>query len=516
MKHFSAKFACAVLLLPFSLGAWERGEVKFEMIEAKARELAQNEYHVSENMNMPSWMKDLTYDQYRDIRFQEEKSLWAADKLPFRAQFFHPGYLFHESVVLNEFTDTHQQEVRFSQDFFTYGKLVSQHGDENGNVGYAGFKLLTDFHGNGVIDELAVFQGASYWRALGKSLRFGLSARGLAIDTGADGSPEEFPRFTKFWLAKPNADATRVRFIALLNSPSTSGAYDFTIIPGEDTVVEVRAVLFPRKACKRFGVAPLSSMYWFGENSKRRFDDFRPEVHDSDGLVIHMASGEKIWRPITNDSGRLEFSFFDATQFKGFGLAQRDRRFVAYEDGEAAYHLRPSVWIEPMNDWGKGKVMLMEIPTVRELDDNIVATWVPDETPQPGQRLEFKYRQHWTLREDLAAAGGHVVATRTGVHVWEPEQRTMIVEFSGGKLDEIKEPSELTPVIEICGDAATKLKVKFSNVQKMEGNRWRLSFLLAPATDGGKLADVGPAEMRCCLKKGEDFLTETWIYRIQP
>lgn len=169
-----------------------------------------------------------------------------------------------------------------------------------------------------------------------------------------------------------------------------------------------------------------------------------------------------------------------------------------------------------MNDWGKGKVMLMEIPTVRELDDNIVATWVPDETPQPGQRLEFKYRQHWTLREDLAAAGGHVVATRTGVHVWEPEQRTMIVEFSGGKLDEIKEPSELTPVIEICGDAATKLKVKFSNVQKMEGNRWRLSFLLAPATDGGKLADVGPAEMRCCLKKGEDFLTETWIYRIQP
>jgi len=280
--------------------------------------------------------------------------------------------------------------------------------------------------------------------------------------------------------------------------------------------MEVRAVLFPRKAVKRFGVAPLSSMYWFGENSKRRFDDFRPEVHDSDGLAIHMASGEKVWRPITNDSGRLDFSFFSADQVKGFGLAQRDRRFAAYEDGEAAYDLRPSVWIEPTNDWGKGKVMLMEIPTVRELDDNIVATWVPDETPQPGQRYEFSYNQRWTLAGDVAAAGGHVVATRTGVHEWEPDQRTMIVEFKGGKLDEVKDLAELKPIVEICGDAAEKMKVTFSQVQQMEGGRWRVSFRLAPAQEGGKLADVGPAEMRCCLKKGEDFVTETWVYRIQP
>jgi periplasmic glucans biosynthesis protein len=164
------------------------------------------------------------------------------------------------------------------------------------------------------------------------------------------------------------------------------------------------------------------------------------------------------------------------------------------------------VWIEPTNDWGKGKVMLMEIPTVRELDDNIVATWVPDETPQPGQRYEFSYNQRWTLNGDIAGAGGNVVATRTGVHEWEPDQRTMIVEFSGGMLDQVKDPAELTPVIEIGGDAAEKLKIKFSSV----------SFLLAPAKEGVKMSDIGPAEMRCCLKKGEDFLTETWVYRIQP
>ncbi len=516
MIHGMKYLVVASSMLPLLSSGWERDEINFNKIEEKAKELASRDYNAPDKESLPGWMKNLTYDQYRDIRFLPERSLWSADNMPFRAQFFHPGYLFREPVILNEFTASHTQEVRFSQDYFSYGSLVGEHSEEKGDAGYAGFKLMTDFNGGGVIDEFVVFQGASYWRALGKGQRYGLSSRGLAIDTGAQETAEEFPRFTKFWLGKPEAGATTALFYALLDSPSVAGAYEFKMTPGDNTVAEVRAVIFPRKAVKRFGVAPLSSMFWFGENSKRRFDDFRPEVHDSDGLSISMASGEKLWRPITNDAGRLDFSFFAGDQIKGFGLLQRDRRLAAYEDGEANYHMRPSVWIEPLNDWGKGKVMLMEIPTVRELDDNIVATWVPDETPQPGQRLEFSYRQHWTLEEDVAKAGGHVVATRTGVHEWEKEQRTIFVEFSGGKLDEIKEASELTPIIEICGDAATKMKVKFSNVQKMEGNRWRLSILLAPATEGGKLADVGPAEMRCCLKSGENFLTETWAYRIQP
>jgi periplasmic glucans biosynthesis protein len=515
LSHFAAPVGilCGLTL---NLHAWERDDLKFGKIEQRAKELAAKEYQAVDKEALPGWMKSLTYDQYRDIRFRQDRSLWSEDQMNFRAQFFHPGYLFREPVTLHEFTDTHRQEIRFSQDYFEYGSLVGDHTEEKGDSGYAGLKFITNFHGKGVIDEMAVFQGASYWRALGKNTRYGLSARGLAIDTGAEGGTEEFPRFTEFWLGKPKPGENHVALFALLDSPSVAGAYEIRIVPGDDTMMEVKAVLFPRKAVKRFGVAPLSSMYWFGENSKRRFDDFRPEVHDSDGLAIHMASGEKVWRPLANDTGRLDFSFFSADKVKGFGLAQRDRRFAAYEDGEAAYHLRPSVWIEPTNDWGKGKVMLMEIPTVRELDDNIVATWVPDETPQPGQRYEFAYKQYWTLREDVAAAGGHVVATRTGVHEWEPEQRTMIVEFSGGELDKVEKAEDLTPVIEICGDAAEKMKVKFSNVQRMEGGRWRVSFLLAPATEGGKLADVGAAEMRCCLKRGEDFLTETWVYRIQP
>ncbi|TAE90367.1 MAG: glucans biosynthesis protein [Verrucomicrobia bacterium] len=516
MKHFAAALAGISCVMSSPVCGWERDEIRFSKIEEKAKALADKPYVAVDREALPAWMKSLSYDQYRDIRFRQDHSLWSQEKSKFRAQFFHPGYLFREPVMLHEYTDTHRQEIRFSQDFFEYGPLVPQRAEDKVDAGFAGLKIINDFHGKGVIDELVVFQGASYWRALGKNTRYGLSSRGLALDTGANGVPEEFPRFTEFWLGKPTEGADSIELFALMDSPSVAGAYRFRVIPGEDTVMEVRCVLFPRKVVQRFGMAPLSSMYWFGENSKRRFDDFRPEVHDSDGLVIHMASGEKVWRPIANDSGMLDFSFFSADHLKGFGLAQRDRRFSAYEDGEAAYHLRPSVWIEPTNDWGKGKVMLMEIPTVRELDDNIVATWVPDETPQPGRRYEFSYRQRWTLQGDLAAAGGHVVATRTGVHEWEPDQRTMVVEFAGGELDKVTDPATLQPMIEICGDGRESLKVKFSNVQQMEGGRWRVSFLLAPAQEGGKMADIAPVELRCCLKRGEDFLTETWVYRVKP
>jgi glucans biosynthesis protein len=259
----------------------------------------------------------------------------------------------------------------------------------------------------------------------------------------------------------------------------------------------------------------MSSMFWFGENSRRRFDDFRPEVHDSDGLAIRTGNGERLWRPISNDTGKLEFSFFDMEKCDGFGLLQRDRRFAAYEDGEADYQLRPSLWIEPTSDWGPGRVMLMEIPTTNELSDNTVAMWEPARIPQPGDRIEFSYRQHWTLDEDPSMADGHVVATRTGVHDWQPEQRTMVVEFVGNALNQQSE-IPLTPFIQATGAGAEKVKIQGITVQSIPDARWRVAFQIAPAAEGGKLSDVGPVELRCCLKRGENFLTETWVHRITP
>ena len=503
------------LLVPAIAQDWEREKVDFAEIEGLAKQLAAEPYAAPNKESLPGWMKGLTYDQYRDIRFKEDMALWKKDELPFRAMFFHPGYLFREPVTIREATGTHMQDVRLTEAFFNYGPLVGERGDMPSDGGFAGFRLHAPLNKPEVFDELAVFQGASYWRALGKGQLYGISARGVAVDTGADGVPEEFPAFREFWLMKPAAGAETVVLYGLLDGPSLSGAYRFEIRPGDDTRIAVKAVLFPRKEIGRLGIAPMSSMFWFGENSKRRFDDFRPEVHDSDGLAVHLGSGEKIWRPLANDTGNLDFSFFNTDGCRGFGLLQRDRRFQAYEDGEAGYEKRPSLWIEPTSEWGAGSVMLMEIPTANELADNAVAMWVPEKKAGPGQRLEFSYIQHWTMAQDPSGAGRFVAATRTGVHDWQPEQRTMVVEFEGEGLvaEDGAMPEAFVEARSLSGAEAV---VQGTAVQGLPGGRVRLAFQLAPKEEGVKLSETGPLELRAGLKRGEDFLTETWVYRINP
>lgn len=486
----------------------------FETVQNRARELAAKPYAPVGSANFPEWMAKLNYDQYKDIRFNPSQVLWMADNLPFRAAFYHPGYLFREPVTLNEFTSGHQQRIRFAEAYFTYGNLVGQRSAIPEDGGFAGFRLHTRLNNPNYFDELISFQGASYWRALGKGQQYGLSARAIAIDTGVENATEEFPAFREFWLRKPDANDGHARFYGLMDGPSYSGAYAFKVFPGAETVVEVRAVLFVRKTVKRLGIAPMSSMFWFGENSRRRFDDFRPEVHDSDGLSIRMGTGERIWRPLTNDTVKNEPSFFTMDKCDGFGLLQRDRKFASYEDAEANYHQRPSLWIEPLSNWGAGRVMLMEIPTSNELHDNVVAMWEPNYSPAPGQRLEFVYRQRWTMDDDPAKAGGHVVATRTGVHDWQPEQRTVTVDFAGGNL--LPSDVPITGHVEIQGENAAKVKAQAATVQFLPEGRVRLAFQLAPTAEGGKLADVGSVELRCSLKRGNDFLTETWAYRMTP
>ena len=487
----------------------------FDSIQSRARDLANRPYEAPDAHRLPDWMNQLTYDQYRDIRFNPNQALWLAEGLPFRAMFFHPGYLFREPVTLNEFTGSHNQRIRLAEAYFNYGPLIAKHGDLPPDGGFAGFRLHSPLNNPDYFDELIVFQGASYWRALGRHQRYGLSARGIAVDTGIDGQTEEFPAFREFWLRKPGKEDTSALVYALLDGPSYTGAYRFKIHPGNDTIVDTTVVLFARKDVKRLGIAPMSSMFWFGENSRRRFDDFRPEVHDSDGLSIRMATGERLWRPLSNDTGKLELSFFQMNKCDGFGLLQRDRKFSSYEDSEANYHQRPSLWIEPTSDWGPGRVMLMEIPASHELSDNIVALWEPAIPAKPGDRLQFSYRQHWTIDPDPSVAGGYVVATRGGVHEWQPEQRTIIVEFAGPKLEQTGD-SPLEPVVSAVGDAADKIRFEAITVQPMPENRWRVSFQMAPAKKDAKLAEIGPVELRCSLKRGEDFLTETWVYRVIP
>jgi periplasmic glucans biosynthesis protein len=501
---------------------WEREEIGFESVQSRARDLANKPFVAPSGDSSPAWANELNYDQYRDIRFNPSLALWATDKVPFRAMFFHPGYIFREPVALNEFTSSHQQKIRISQSYFNYGPLIPKQGELPPDSAFSGFRLHAPLNNPGYFDELAVFQGTSYWRALGKNQRFGISSRGIAVNTGiesanggVEGVKEEFPHFREFWLRKPEENATQAVFYALLDGPSYSGAFQFKVSPGNATIIDVVAVLFARTDVQRLGIAPMSSMFWFGENSRRKFDDFRPEVHDTDGLAIRTGLGERIWRPISNDSGKVEFSSFEMEKCVGFGLLQRDRRLAAYEDGETDYQLRPSLWIEPTSDWGPGRVTLMELPTCNEAIDNTVAMWEPATTPKPGDRVQFSYRQHWTMDPDPSQADGHVVATRTGIREKKAEQRTIAVEFVGNALNQSSD-TPITPLVQAVGPGADRVKIQDITIQQMPEGRQRVVFQIAPAAEGGKLAEVGPVELRCCLKRGENFLTETWVHRVTP
>src|SRR5436190_8907563 len=412
--HNMTRMRCMILVIGCSLSGIvsgrESADINLNYVEKQA-ELRAHKPFRSPRADLPDFLRadKLDYDKYREIEFRHEKALWAAEDLPFRVEFFHPGYLYEEPVHVNEFTLTAVQAVRFMQDSFNYRSLQI---DKRipANTGYAGFRLLSELNESNKWDELGAFQGASYFRLLGKGQRYGQSARGLAVDCGEPDRPEEFPIFTDWWLGKPARDADRVKLYAILDSVSCVGAYEMIIIPGERTQVDIKAVLYfrepdkiqavapDRKPLKTIGLAPLTSMFWFGKSSERRFDDYRPEVHDSDGLLVQMGNDEILWRPLNNTT-EMRHQRFAAKDIRGFGLMQRERDFASYEDLFNFYHQVPSVWVEVHGHWEDGEVNLVELSTQYEGFDNIVAFWDPKVKPRPLERYPFEYTLHWMLNE---------------------------------------------------------------------------------------------------------------------
>ncbi len=507
---FPPGFFLAVLgffLFPEGLLAQaERKQINLAHVEALAAKAAKGEFKpVADESALPENLRGLSYDRYRRIRFRPEKEFWKPDGLPFGMALFHPGYLFKQPVSVYEFTADYTQPVRFSRDFFDY-EGAGIEGSLPADLGYAGLRFSHPLHKPEVYDEVAVFQGASYFRMLGQNQAFGLSARGLALNAGIDGTPEEFPVFTRFWAGKPQPGAASVTLFALLESPSVTGAYQFVINPGKDTVAAVEATLFFRKEVEHIGIAPLTSMFWFGENTTKPFDDHRPEVHDSDGLAILNAQGESLWRPLRNDPARSRTYSFEAGGVKGFGLLQRDRDARSYEDFEARYQDRPGVWIEPKGDWEAGSLRLVELATAHELSDNIVLAWEPATPPPVGEPWKFAYTQTWTLETNPAKAGCHVVATRSGVHEWAEGTRVVVLEFAGPALQAL--PPEAQPEAVVTVGTPGAGLVGHARVERYpEGGSWRVAFEIRQDDSANP---VDGAEVRCALKLGNDYLSETW------
>ena len=351
-----------------------------------------------------------------------------------------------------------------------------------------------------------MFLGASYFRAVGKDQRYGLSARGLAVDT-VGGHGEEFPRFTEYWLEKPAPGATSLVIDALLDSKSVTGAYRFVVTPGADTVIDVQSRLYLRQGVATLGVAPLTSMFFSGENQPQP-GDFRPEVHDSDGLMVETGAGEWLWRPLSNPKRTLTTSFA-MSSVKGFGLMQRDRAYTSYEDDEARYELRPSAWIVPQGDWGAGRVELVQLNTVDETNDNIVAYWVPARLPAHGEPLDFAYQMRWQRLREQHPPGAWATQSRIGrsFATLPRGEEQLIVDFTGPSLASLKSDAKVQAVV----TGVANVDIVSTNVYRDEATaEWRLALRFKQ-----RVADQ-PVELRAFLQLGNDILSETWTHVIPP
>ena len=423
---------------------------------------------------------------------------------------------FNTPVRINEIVAGVVREIPYDPGRFDFGDLHFDR-EQTSKLGWAGFRIMYPVNQPGKDDEIMSVLGASYFRVIGKGQIYGLSGRGLGIDTGLS-IPEEFPAFREFWIRRPGPQDKSITFYALLDSPRATGAYEFTLTPGSDALLDVKARIFQRAggAPAALGIAPLTSMFLFGPNQPPPTYNFRPAIHDSNGLAIHAGNGEWIWRPLNNPP-MVAISSFAAENPKGFGLLQRGRAFSRYEDLKDRYDLRPSAWIEPQNDWGKGHVRLVEIPTADETNDNIVAFWAPDALPEVGQAMQFDYRIHWTTDEPAILKDGPA-------HVWQTMRSTgeiyqsnliraadgtlaFLVDFKGGPLRDLAANAPVAARIS-ANDNVEIVGTVLQPNPAIQG--WRLTYRV-------KVKDSTKAsELRAALELDGRTLSETWSFQLPP
>ncbi|MBT2370724.1 glucan biosynthesis protein [Pseudomonas fluorescens] len=477
-------------------GAGQLWAFSLDDVSAKAKELAGQKYEAPRS-NLPNEFREMKFADYQKIRFRNEKAEWADQKTPFKLSFYHQGMHFDTPVKINEVTADSVHEIKYDPARFDFGDVkVDPKATEQ--LGYAGFRVLYPINKDDKQDEIMTMLGASYFRVVGKDQVYGLSARGMAIDTALP-SGEEFPRFTEFWIERPKPGDKHLVIFALLDSPRATGAYRLILRPGTDTVVDVKSQMFLRDKVTKLGIAPLTSMFLFGANQPSKVLNYRRELHDSSGLSIHAGNGEWIWRPLNNPK-HLSVSNFTVENPRGFGLLQRGRNFSHYEDLDDNYDKRPSAWIEPEGDWGKGSVDLVEIPTADETNDNIVAFWSPEKLPEPGKPLDVSYRLHWTLDDAAYHSPESAWVKQTLRSTGDVKQSNLIrqpdgsvaylVDFEGPALKKLLADAPVRSQVSV-GDNAEIVENSVRYNPHTQG--WRLTLRL-------KIKDAGkPTEMRAAL-----------------
>ena len=477
-------------------GAGQLWAFSLDDVSAKAKELAGQKYEAPRS-NLPNEFREMKFADYQKIRFRNEKAEWADQNTPFKLSFYHQVMHFDTPVKINEVTADSVHEIKYDPTRFEFGD-VKFDPKATEQLGYAGFRVLFPINKADKQDEIMTMLGASYFRVVGKDQVYGLSARGMAIDTALP-SGEEFPRFTEFWIERPKPGDKHLVIFALLDSPRATGAYRLILRPGTDTVVDVKSQMFLRDKVSKLGVAPLTSMFLFGANQPSKVLNYRRELHDSSGLSIHAGNGEWIWRPLNNPK-HLSVSNFSVENPRGFGLLQRGRNFSHYEDLDDNYDKRPSAWIEPEGDWGKGSVDLVEIPTADETNDNIVAFWSPAELPEVGKPLDVAYRLHWTLDDAAFHSPDSAWVKQTLRSTGDVKQSNLIrqpdgsvaylVDFEGPSLKKLLPDAPVRSQVSV-GDNAELVENSVRYNEHTKG--WRLTLRM-------KIKDASkPTEMRAAL-----------------
>jgi len=480
----------------------------FEALKKEAQRLI-NEPYRKPNIPAPEITSQIDYERWGHITYNTDHALYADTKERFPIEFFHLGMFFKKAVRIHVVENGAAREVLYDPSYFNM-PLDSIAKQLPPGVGFAGFRIQEAKDGpfDWKTNDWVAFLGASYFRAIGELHQYGLSARGVALDTWQAGAPEEFPDFTHIYVGPETQDGVVLH--ALLEGPSITGAYKFLMTRGKGVVMDIDCSLFLRGKFTRFGIAPLTSMYWFSETVKPTAVDWRPEVHDSDGLSMWTRTGERLWRPLNNPP-RVMASAFGDNNPKGFGLMQRDRNFDHYLDG-VFYDRRPSVWVEPKGDWGKGAIQLIEIPTDDEIHDNIVALWVPEKPAVPGATFDFSYRLHWLADEPFPTTLARCVATRLG-NGGQPGRprprgvRKFMVEFLGEPLSKL--PFGVKPEPVLWASRGTFSYILMEAVFDGVPGHWRAQFDLT--ADGTE-----PVVMRLFLKNGDAVLSENWLYQYHP
>jgi glucans biosynthesis protein len=543
-----ALLTALALYLTFHAGT--RPRFSFVNVQKMAEKIAARPYQAAPD-RLPPQLKKLTPAQDAGFFWNDTFRLWRKRGLPFQADFYPLNTVSSQPITINTVDRHGPSPLAYSASFFRVNVPINP--PPPADLGYGGFyvrypRMAPKSDPALPLDGFFSVMGASYFRVLARGQVYGLSARALTINSIVE-NKEEFPRWTEWWLGQPETNATSMVLDALLDSPSVSGAYQFTLHPGASTAVDVTATLFFRKAVPNLGLAPFSSMYLYGENAKNHFGNgSHPEIHDSDGILMNTSKGEWIWRPLEQWPFRQVYNFADENPH-GFGLLQRDRNFEHYQDLEMNYNLRPSAWVTPHGGWGKGELQLVQLVTNNTNTDNVALFWHPDQTPKAGDRLDLSYTIDFYMndagRPPLAYAAQTLVndpapppplvpgaepiqgppvpnskpaaekpkapapagppAVKPPVPNTTPVQ--FLVDFAGGGIENVA-PDHKPDLDLTCSPGSV---VRESSVQKNDYDKsWRATFTIIPAK-----VNV-PVELRLVLRGGGKPLTETWTYTWHP